>query len=900
MNDKDITKAELSNEVNQLRDQINQLDSIRAKNLQLKEEIEKIESKYLSLVEKAGAGVVSSDIDGNCTYINDTLCNIIGYSKKELMGRHFAEFLHPDDKEKIMRLYAKGSKNPKENINLEFRVINKNGTTVHLYCTPTVFWHKNKIAGFNAIIHDITKRKLIEHQLQKSKEELESKIKERTKKLRKLNKEMKKELKERKKVEEELKKSEAKLRSIVENAGAGVVSTDWRGRATYVNNALCKMIGRAKAELIGKHFSEFLHPEDKQDIMKLYWSAFTQKSPKENLNLEFRAIHKNGYPVYLYCNPTIFWYKGRITGFNGIIIDITSRKKAEVALQESEEKYRSLSDQSLVGIFILKNGKIIYANQGLSDISEYSTEEMLSWGAEEFSKMIHPIDREFVIEQGRKKQSGQKDVIPRYSYQMITKSGRIKYVEIYSKTINFGSEFGAQGVVIDSTEQKKAEEAVKESEEKFRNLFENASDAIYTIDKEGIITTVNKMAEDITGYLREELIGKHFNALLVDEDKQKGFDGFEQSLSGQNHSYTIRIRIKDGEIRTLSINAAPLIKKGKIIGGQGIARDITEQRKLEKKVKESEMRFKGIFDSANDAIVVINRDGFITLANQRFFELTGYSSNDTNKIHLSQFLHPEDCDYFLLHFNKAVNGIGEYQRFVARSITKNGMIRYVDINANVITKGKNTIELQAIMRDITDKKVLEDKLKENYKELIKTIAGFLEIKDLYTEEHSRRIVEDSIYLSRRLNMSIEEIKDVEIAALLHDLGKIKIPGKILNKNGKYNKKEEQIMRKHSQLGEEAIVNIPEFQKASKLIRHHHERYDGTGYPDGLKGEQIPLGARIIAVVDAFDAMQSDRPYRKALTYEDAKQELISERGKQFDPHLTDIYLKYLKAKYEKN
>ena len=147
-------------------------------------------------------------------------------------------------------------------------------------------------------------------------------------------------------------------------------------------------------------------------------------------------------------------------------------------------------------------------------------------------------------------------------------------------------------------------------------------------------------------------------------------------------------------------------------------------------------------------------------------------------------------------------------------------------------------------------------------------------------------------------MSDEDVKNIEIGAILHDLGKIKVPGKILNKGSSFNKEEEQIMRKHSQLGEEAIKNIPEFRRASKLIRHHHERYDGKGYPDGLKGEKIPLGARIIALVDAFDAMLSDRPYRKALTYEKAKQELIRERGKQFDPYLTDIYLKYLEYKYE--
>ncbi len=150
------------------------------------------------------------------------------------------------------------------------------------------------------------------------------------------------------------------------------------------------------------------------------------------------------------------------------------------------------------------------------------------------------------------------------------------------------------------------------------------------------------------------------------------------------------------------------------------------------------------------------------------------------------------------------------------------------MNTNIIKKETEIIGIQAILRDVTEKKILEERLNKNYKKLIRTLTAFIEVKDLYTEKHSKRIARDSVFLAEQLNISDEQIKDIEIAALLHDLGKIKISIDILNKKGKLTAKEWEIMKKHSELGEQTIKNMPEFRYASKLIKYHHERYDGKG------------------------------------------------------------------------
>jgi PAS domain S-box-containing protein len=966
----------------------------------VEEELKKSEIKYRSLVENALAGIAATDLSGKFTFVNKALCNMIGYSEEELTGKSFADFLNPKDRNRILQILRNTIKHPKGGIPIEFRAIHKKGHTIYMYSKATPLIYNNKVIGFNAIITDITEMKQVEEALHESEEKYRTLVEQSLQgisiiqdnrfvfvnpalaeitgytidelltlspermektihpddlelvkkrfediaaghdiipqyKFRAIRKDGSvrwidvfsnpitfkgrparqvayMDITERKKAEDAMRDSERRLSDIIQYLPDPTCVIDREGIIIAWNNALEELTGVKAEEMLGKGNHEYslpfygkrrpvlmdlvLQPNNKE-IEKLY--PFVKKDRDNLITENYIPSLKGGIYIWVQARP-LYDSQGNIVGAISTVRNITEGKQAEEALQKSEQKFRSLADQSLVGIYILKDRRIIYANQGLSDISGYSIDEMLRWEPEGFAQMIHPDEKDFVIEQGRKKQRGEKDVLPQYTYRMITKSGKIRTVETYSKTVPFEDGIAVQGVVIDTTERKEAEEALRESEEKFREIFESASDAIYTVDAFGNFTSGNKMAENITGYCREELIGKHFFTLVIGDDKQKAIESFKHTLNGKHHSFSLKIRRKDEEIRTLSVHAAPLIRNGDIVGSQGIARDISEQLKLERKLKESEERFKGIFENAHDAIMVTNKEGFIILANPRFFELSGFSSQDLNEIHLSQIIHPEDSDYILLYFNRAISGEIGYERLVTRGITKDGSTRYLDINANVMKKDKAIVGIQAIIRDITEGKALEEKLRENYKELIKTIAGFLEIKDLYTEKHSRRIVEDSIYLASKLNMSEEEIKDIEIGALLHDLGKIKIPGKILNKGTKYNKKEEQIMRKHSQLGEEAIKNIPEFYNASKLIRHHHERYDGEGYPDRLKGEEIPLGARIIALIDAFDAMLSDRPYRKALTYKEAKQELIREKGKQFDPYLTNIYLRYLESKFEHN
>lgn len=178
---------------------------------------------------------------------------------------------------------------------------------------------------------------------------------------------------------------------------------------------------------------------------------------------------------------------------------------------------------------------------------------------------------------------------------------------------------------------------------------------------------------------------------------------------------------------------------------------------------------------------------------------------------------------------------------------------------------------------------------ENH-ELVECITSALDARDPYTGEHSRRVSDMSCILCHRLGMSEAETQEIHIAAHLHDIGKIGIPDRILLKEGRLDDEEWAFMKKHPEIGAEIISKSPHFSRIAAVILHHHERWDGKGYPFGAKGDEIPLGARIIAVCDSIDAMASKRSYRNALPLEACKAEIKKNIGVMYDPDVARLAL----------
>lgn len=212
--------------------------------------------------------------------------------------------------------------------------------------------------------------------------------------------------------------------------------------------------------------------------------------------------------------------------------------------------------------------------------------------------------------------------------------------------------------------------------------------------------------------------------------------------------------------------------------------------------------------------------------------------------------------------------------------------------------GKLTASFNEMSELITSQKEkLADyahELERAYVSTVRVLAAAIEARDRYTLGHSTRVAEMAIAIAREIGLDAEKVEEIEIACLFHDVGKIKIPDAILHKMGRLNSAELEEMKKHVEYGAEILSKAPSLYKYIAAVRHHHEWFNGTGYPDGLNGHNIPVAAAVISLSDAYDAMTSDRPYRKALSQEEALEIIRMNAGKQFDPELTAVFLRIFK------
>jgi polar amino acid transport system substrate-binding protein len=205
-------------------------------------------------------------------------------------------------------------------------------------------------------------------------------------------------------------------------------------------------------------------------------------------------------------------------------------------------------------------------------------------------------------------------------------------------------------------------------------------------------------------------------------------------------------------------------------------------------------------------------------------------------------------------------------------------------------------ELQLDMEKKIKEKTLSLRLRNQEKQqllisTIRSLVSALEAKDKYTEGHSRRVAENASMMAQMLSFSSFDIEELHLAGLFHDIGKIGITESVLNKKGQLTSEEYDLIKTHPLISQKIVEQVPQFKRISKIIRHHHEFFDGNGYPDALQGQQIPVGARIMTICDAYDAMTSDRSYRPALSESRALSIIERNAGTQFDPELVKIFLR---------
>lgn len=394
---------------------------------------------------------------------------------------------------------------------------------------------------------------------------------------------------ERKKTEAKLRESEGKFRLISEQSLLGILIIQ-DDIVKYVNDAVTNILDYTKEQMITGlplNYSTIFHPEDwefQRDQSRL--KQHDGEGAIANYKLRVLPVTVTGKVKWIEIYSHTIMYLGKPAELV-MMIDITEKIRVEVALKESEEKFRMLSEQSLMAVLIIQDNVARYANEAYSKILEYPIDEILAWEANQIFQTIHPEDRKSVIEQARKKQIGlENGIITHYTYRIITRSGKVKWVENYSKTIQYGDKLADFVTLIDISETVIAERAKQESENRYQNLVETMNEGLAIIDINNKLTYVNPKLIQMTGYSRKELIDRTIFDFFGEEDIMIISDHFSKHKKGLSGLFEMEWRKKDGSKLYTMISTQPILdEQGNNSGSSAVVTDITDLKKYEKELE---------------------------------------------------------------------------------------------------------------------------------------------------------------------------------------------------------------------------------------------------------------------------------------------------------------------------
>jgi PAS domain S-box-containing protein len=582
----------------------------------------------------------------------------------------------------------------------------------------------------------------------------------------------------------------------------------------------------------------------------------------------------------------------------------------EIANQELrilEERYRlSFENVSDVVYTIDTDLNIISISPSVERILGYKPKDFIGRPVSDLGNILAPESFEQAVADISFILKG--NTISATIYRFIAKDGTIKYGEVSgSPVMREGKIIGMISVARDITERKQAEEALRESEKKYRDLFDFLPIPVYEMDFEANIISANRSIYETFGGSEDDL-RKGFRAwqLISPEEMDKSLENIERLLKGEKiggTEYTL-MRL-DGSFFPAIVTSSVIYSNDKPVGLRGAIIDITGRRQQEEELRRLTMFLDSIVENIPDMIFVKNAGDLRFVRFNRAGEnLLGYSREDLlGKNDYDLFL-KEQADSFtekdlnVLH-GKALLDIPE-----ELIETRNKGERILHTKKVPILSPKGEPEyLLGISEDITDRKLAENELKRTLERLsrainttIQVIASTVEARDPYTSGHQTRSADLACAIATEMNLSLEKIEGIRMAASIHDLGKISIPAEILSKPTKLSELEFSLIKTHAERGFVMLKDVESPWPLAEIVYQHHERMDGSGYPRNLKGEEILIEARILMLADVVEAMASHRPYRPGLGIDAALAEIEKNKGVFYDKTAADACLKLFQEK----
>ncbi len=425
--------------------------------------------------------------------------------------------------------------------------------------------------------------------------------------------------------------------------------------------------------------------------------------------------------------------------------------------------------------------------------------------------------------------------------------------------------------------------------------------AVAVMSRDGVVRYGwNPAAESLFGRTKSEAVGSVIP--LLDGGCSVDFANLlRRAAAGEVISGTeLRYKRRDGSSIYTSVSLAPATS---IIGNRqraraivGLFEEITQRKQAEALLRESEERFRSVFEDGQLGMAIVDMDTRIAQANWRMAEVFGCAPQELAGVMVKDLSHPDDVADMAARIERLAAGSIDYFDAENRYIRKDGSTLVGRVVGTLIGSSDEARSRHIIvmLEDVTARRQTQEelsntmaKLRQSMRQAILAMAHIVEVRDPYTAGHQERVACLARAISQTLGLPEDEVAGIYYASLVHDIGKISIPGEILSKPGRLSSAEFALIRVHPEAGHDIVRSIDFPWPVNDIVLQHHERLDGSGYPQGLEGDQISYGAMIVAVADVVEAMSSHRPYRPALGVEAALDEIRKNRGRLYDPGVVD-------------
>ncbi len=648
------------------------------------EALRQSEERFRALAEKSAELILLIDESGEFTYVSPSIMKMLGYTVNEFISLEKTDYIHPDD----IRIWTESKHrimtHPDETVVFTNRLRHKNGSWRWVESTTRNMLDEPSVRALVLNISDVT---------------------------------------ERKRAEEDLQQSEKRFRALVEKSSEAVFLNDKDGRRTYVTPSIMRVLGYTVEEFLSMDREGFIHPDDAKKVKAA--RSYILSNPGETETYINRVCHKDGSWRWVESTVRNLLDEPGVQAFVANIHDVTERVLVEEALRESENKFRDLAEKSFVGVHIIQDGFFRYVNARFAEIHGYAVDEIVNKKVPQ--DMILGDDLPAVVEKTLRRASGEIKSLHN-EFRIITKDGQIKHVEVFGTNTIFKGKPATIGAVIDITERKHAEEALRKSEEKYRNIFENAVEGIFQMNPQGQFLSINPSLAGLFGFESPEDVmmnaaDEHRWLFANSEDIQALLQLIETRGSAEN--FELRYSRKDGRKIWTSVNVrAVRDSNGMTAYYEGSVTDITNRKVAEESLIESEAKYRNVVDHLIVGFY-ITQDNVFRFVNRRFCEMSGYSFHELvdNGMQPSDLIHAEDKKRVEELMRNRLTGKVEYTGTTFRAIRKDGQI--------VILKGMSSLlmydgrpAIAGTVVDITREQTLESQLRQAQKmEAIGTLAG---------------------------------------------------------------------------------------------------------------------------------------------------------------------------------